>query len=203
MSFRLMKKIIITSPEPVSGEVFTLCRLLDAGAFAVHLRRPNYGIDEYRHILDCIPSCYHDRIVLHDYFSLADEYAIKGIHLNSRNHNVPKGYNGSISCSCHSLEEVELQKPKMDYVFLSPIFNSISKIGYHSAFTLGELAKAASDGIIDSKVIALGGVTVDAIPQLERLSFGGIALMGDIWDNVSAEKIVTHLEQILQHPKHP
>jgi len=43
------------------------------------------------------------------------------------------------------------------------------------------LTKAASDGIIDNKVFALGGVTVDAIPQLERLSFGGIALMGDIW----------------------
>jgi thiamine-phosphate pyrophosphorylase len=176
-----MKKIIITSPEPVSGEVFTLCRLLNAGVFAIHLRRPHYGIDEYRRILDGIPLCYHGRIVLHDYFSLAVDYDVKGIHLNSRNHNIPEGYNGSISCSCHSLEEVELQKPKMDYVFLSPVFDSISKIGYHSAFTLAELTKAASDGIIDSKVFALGGVTVSAIPQLEKLSFGGIALMGDIW----------------------
>lgn len=183
-----MKKIIITSPEPVSGEVLTLCQLLDDGAFAVHIRRPSFDIEEYRRLLDAIPSGYHSRIVIHDYFELYNEYKIKGIHLNRRNMNIPLNFSGSISCSCHSLDEVKEKKQTMDYVFLSPIFDSISKVGYRSAFTVDELIRAASDGIIDDKVFALGGVTIAKLPLLQKLSFGGFAMMGDVWKDTKTSQ---------------
>ena len=176
-----MKKIIITSPEPVSGEVYTICRLLSEGVYTVHLRRPGYGVDEYRRLLEAIPSRFHGRLVLHDYFELAGEYAVRGIHLNSRCTEVPCGYTGGVSCSCHSLREVARRKPQMDYVFLSPVFDSISKLDYHSAFSVGQLRQAAHAGIIDDKVFALGGVTIKSIPLLQMLSFGGAVFMGEIW----------------------
>ncbi|GAA6529534.1 hypothetical protein LPYR103PRE_15070 [Segatella asaccharophila] len=69
----------------------------------------------------------------------------------------------------------------MDYVFLSPVFDSISKSGYCSAFPLSALKQAQEEGIIDRKVIALGGVTYDKLPLLESLSFGGGAMLGEIW----------------------
>ena len=70
----------------------------------------------------------------------------------------------------------------MDYVFLSPIFDSISKRGYRSQFSLTELQKAAAEGIIDSKVVALGGITKDKLPLLQSLHFGGAAMLGAIWE---------------------
>lgn len=47
----------------------------------------------------------------------------------------------------------------MDYLFLSPIFDSISKRGYLSQFSFESLQNAAKEGLIDGKVFALGGVT--------------------------------------------
>ena len=53
--------------------------------------------------------------------------------------------------SCHSLEEVAKYKATCDYVFLSPIYDSISKEGYPSAYTTDSLQKARQAGIIDAK----------------------------------------------------
>jgi thiamine-phosphate pyrophosphorylase len=65
---------------------------------------------------------------------------------------------------------------------LSPIFDSLSKRGYTSGFSAEELQRAADEGIIDEKVIALGGVTFDKIVYLERLNFGGVAMIGALYD---------------------
>ena len=78
-------------------------------------------------------------------------------------------------------------KDSYDYLLLSPIFDSISKVGYRSAFSLEELERAARAGIIDERVIALGGVTLEKIPILEALNFGGVAMMGAVY-NIEAAK---------------
>ena len=43
---------------------------------------------------------------------------------------------------------------------------------YKSAFDEEVLRKATEQGIIDEKVVALGGVTFDKIPYLKELNFG-------------------------------
>ena len=67
------------------------------------------------------------------------------------------------------------------YVFLSPIFNSISKQGYASAFTPKALFEAKQKGIINEKVVALGGITAANINKIKSYGFGGVALLGDVW----------------------
>ena len=84
--------------------------------------------------------------------------------------------------SCHSFEEIEKYKTEYDYLFLSPIFDSISKTGYKSSFTTDQLLKASTNGIIDHKVIALGGITLDMLPYFQELNFGGIAMIGGIYN---------------------
>ena len=122
--------------------------------------------------------------MVHDHFSLCGKYHLHGIHLNRRNHQVPDGFQGSLSRSCHSFEEVtEAQKEAVfSYVFLSPIFDSISKKGYKHCFSNKDLEDAGNNGIINEKVIALGGVIPQFIPQLRVWNFGGAAFLGDIWN---------------------
>ena len=101
---------------------------------------------------------------------------MKGIHLNSRNPIAPDNYSGHISASCHTLEEVQEDKKTCDYVFLSPIFDSISKEGYSSKFTPEAIREAVKADIIDKKVIALGGIDEEnilrvRISDLEELLF--------------------------------
>ena len=170
--------LVITSPSFIPDEASFLHRLFVHGVDIVHLRKPGATAEECARLLDDLTSDDRRRIVIHDFFELAEPYGLKGIHLNARRSTVPDGYEGHVSRSCHSLEEVKRYKDACDYVFLSPIFDSVSKQGYASAFTDATLRQASCDGIIDHKVVALGGVTPDKIDYLQQLNFGGVAMLG-------------------------
>ena len=198
-----MKLIAITKPDFYDGEAAFIKRLFESGFDIVHLRKPYcrdvarcvhnndvarrvHSNDVARRVhIDCICNLLNElsseersKIVVHDYPELYYEFSLKGIHINKNIVKYPEGYQGFKTRSCHSLEEVKLYKDDFDYVFLSPIFDSISKQGYKSAFTEDELRRASEEGIIDKKVVALGGVTYDRISLLKDLGFGGAAMMG-------------------------
>lgn len=170
--------IAVTPPAFHDGEAAFISRLLAGGVDVVHLRKPGSAEAECAGLLEALSEDERARVVVHDHFGLAARYGLMGIHLNSRNPSVPEGFRGQLSRSCHSLEEVRRFKPECGYVFLSPVFDSISKQGYSSAFSSGELHRAAASGIIDSRVVALGGVTPERLPYLRSLGFGGAAMLG-------------------------
>lgn len=176
-----MKIIAITTPNFIECEASVIPHLLQLGVDLVHIRKPSATSEQLALLLNSLPTWCYDQLVVHDCLELANKYNLKGVHLNRRNHTVPDNFKGSVSMSCHSLEEVEIKKDMADYVFLSPIFNSISKNGYNSAFSKEELHNAMKQGTIDKKVIALGGVSLANIETVKDLGFGGAALLGDIW----------------------
>ncbi len=188
-----MRFIAITSPSHVEGEAFLIERLFACGLDTLHLRKPDASIDDCRRLLDSLPQALLPRIVTHDHFSLCLEYDLGGVHLNRRSPAAPAGMErGSVSASCHSLAEVVRRKPHLDYVTLSPVFDSVSKQGYCAAFSSDALDQAASDGTIDSRVVALGGVTLATIPALRRWPFGGAALLGDLWQRAGTADFEVH-----------
>ena len=191
-----MKLIVITAPQFFEGEVAAIVSLFRAGLEIMHLRKPGTSMEETGNLLRQLPAEYMQRIVIHDHFQLASAFGLKGIHLNRRNPHLPADYTGHISCSCHSLNEVIQRKPACDYVFLSPIYDSISKEGYSSAYSHKELQEACQTGIIDSKVMALGGINREHLPEIASLGFGGAVLLGDIW-NRTASSIPSHFRELL------
>ena len=185
-----MKIIAITSPTVVVEEdVAIISGLLDGGVDVVHLRKPDSDIDDCRDLLRHLDSVYLSRIVVHDYVELYSEFSLRGVHSNRNVPILPSGYVGQRSRSCHSLDEVVRYKGECDYLFLSPIFDSISKQGYSSAFSSDMLRQAADDGIIDEKVIALGGVTFDKLPYLRDLNFGGAAMLGALYSHEGVKRL--------------
>ena len=193
-----MKWIVITSPNFLKGEATFISRLFDHGVDLLHLRKPGASIEAFRQLLDEIPHEWHNRIVLHSHFELASMYNLHGVHLNHRCPQAPEGFDKSISCSCHSLEEVEQNKPMRNYVFLSPIFDSISKEGYGAAFSPEVLRNAASKQIIDYKVVALGGIEASHINALKEWHFGGAAFLGDIWNRIDDKDVDAYLDHLRQ-----
>lgn len=187
-----MRLLVITRPDFFEKEARQITELFDNGLQTLHLRKPQATVESIRQLIEAIPERYHSRIVTHDSFQLASEYSLKGIHLNGRNPAAPSGYTGSISRSCHSLEEVEHYKHSCDYVFLSPIYDSISKTGYRTGFSLQNLQDAAARNIIDEKVIGLGGMEASHLPQLRTLGFGGAAFLGDIWRYNDTNDFIAH-----------
>ena len=177
--------IVITLPYFFDGEAEQIVQLLHSSVDLIHIRKPESKAEEVEKLIMSIPSEYYPRLVLHDHHELAMKYHLHGVHLNGRNPQPPQGWEGSVSKSCHSLEEVKEWKEKCDYVSLSPIFDSISKQGYHAAFSSTEIEEASRQGIIDKKVLALGGVTFNKIDDVLRMGFGGGMILGDAWKNVS------------------
>lgn len=177
-----MKIIAITTPKVIDEDAYIIKGLLDRGIDTVHLRKPESSISECRRLLATLDAQYRANIVIHDYPELYYEFSLRGIHINRNVVALPSGYNGLKSRSCHSLEEVVRYKSEYDYLLLSPIFDSISKVGYRSTFNEDVLQRASTSGIIDSKVIALGGVTLDKISYLKGLNFGGAAMVGAIYN---------------------
>ncbi len=178
----MFRTVVISKPEFFDGEAEAIVALLDSGkADLMHIRKPECSKEELRKLLKYLPTRLYKRIVLHDHHDLAIEFGLKGVHLNSRYPTPPQSSSLSISRSCHTLEEVKAWKERCDYVSLSPIFDSISKPGYRSAFDAKEIIEAVNSGIIDRKVYALGGVTFDRLDEVEKMGFGGAMILGDAW----------------------
>lgn len=207
-----MRIIVISAPDFLPGEAEAVTALLEAGAWRVHVRKPAAGSDSIVRLLEAVPKCCRDRLSLHDHHELATRFGVGGVHLNSRNPSVPAGFGGLVSRSCHSMEELSEYGSVCDYMFLSPIFDSISKSGYTSRFSLEEIRRRiaadvgaagvgvdagisgtagpmdvmSSDGNCRSvdwgRVFALGGVCPDNIRLLEEAGFGGAAVLGYLWE---------------------
>lgn len=201
----MKKLLVITWPDFFPGEAEILTRLFQAGLPRLHLRKPGASRAELQAFLATLAPIYYPRIALHDHLDLAAEPAfagrLGGLHLNRRNTAVPAGYAGPVSCSCHSLEEVAGKKA-FGYVFLSPIFPSLSKQGYGEGFPPALLHEATRAGLIDEHVIALGGISTATIPQLAETGFGGVAVLGALWGNTpcaaTAEAIMQRYKQLQQ-----
>ena len=165
--------IAITSPGEVDGEAERIAQILGNGeADIVHIRKPLWNAEKTACLLKDIPAEFYSRIKLHDHFSLLRQFPLMGVHLNSRNPAAPEEAR-SVSRSLHDAAELPLAE-SYDYVTLSPIFDSISKAGYKSSFSLTEL-KPLLKG---KKVIALGGVTPDKFSSLREAGFVGAAMLG-------------------------
>lgn len=176
-----MKLIAITAEKFIDNEAETINALFEAGLERLHLRKPHASANECERLILSIGSKWYGRISLHDHFELAKKYGIGGLHLNSRNPQPPYGFAGMLSRSCHSLKEIAEEKYKYDYLFLSPVFDSISKQGYTAKFGGGALQAAARNGSIDDNVIALGGITPERIEEAAACNFGGAAVLGYLW----------------------
>lgn len=174
-----MLKIAITPPELTDErkEADKIRAIIDDGGWdKVHLRHPQASRREMSRLIEAIPLEMHRRLVVHGHFDLINDFNLGGLHLNRRCPQPPALYNGSLSRSCHTLDEV-LTATNLAYVTLSPIFDSISKSGYNAAFTDGQLSQLADATV---PVIALGGVTPERIDHLRRHKFSGFAMLGSL-----------------------
>lgn len=187
-----MLRIAITSPEIRDHEPATVAAILDAGWHRVHLRHPGATLTDMRRLIEHIPQRLHQRLRLHGHFELLNEFNLGGIQLNHRCPCPPKTYAGPHSRSCHSVDEAVEAAKECDYVTLSPIFDSISKQGYLSAFTPAQL-----QGIPPGKTIALGGITPRHVAVLKQYPFAGYAVLGYLFNAPEAE-LAARLKQFDQ-----
>jgi len=195
-----MKLIVITTECFFEEEAGAVNMLFYNGLELMHLRKPNESEADTADFIEQIHPQYHDRIVLHDHFSLTDRFHLKGIHLNRRNLVAPENFQGTKSLSCHTIMELLENSDKMDYLFFSPVFDSISKRNYMSDFREPVLYELRDKGVIHKKVIALGGVNATNMHKVKNYGFGGAAVLGGVWGDFpkqqDTEKLLTRFKEI-------
>ena len=184
----MKRLIVITLPDFFPEEADRINWPFHSGLERLHLRKPHAGRASLKELLGKIDSEFYPRMVLHDCFDLAEEFVLGGIHLNRRNPEPLPSFKGTVSRSCHSISELG-KYPDLDYLFLSPIFPSISKSGYGDGFPIGRLRDAAEKGEINDRIYALGGISAETIPLLDGLPFGGVAVLGALWGSVPCKEV--------------
>ena len=187
-----MEVIVISSKEKFKSEVTHVIGMFELGLDSFHLRKPKFSYKRMADYINEIPEKYHNRIVIHSYHTLAKKYNLKGIHYTKR-HKKKKFKNSLrflaqklfrpkqiVTSSCHDLFSLKEYSEKYEYIFLSPIFDSISKGGHHAGFSLGTIRKNLRD--CKANVFALGGIEADKIEQARKIGFKGVALLGCLWN---------------------
>ena len=156
-----MKLIIMTKSTFFVEEDKIITTLFDEGLECLHLNKPGSAPIYSERLLSLLSDDYYKRIVVHDHFYLKEEYNLGGIHLDSSDAQLPQGYNGHFSRTCTKLEELKDSKKKANYIFLKNVFDNKEMPNNKHSFTMNELEDAASKGLIDKKVYAMGGVGLD------------------------------------------
>jgi thiamine-phosphate pyrophosphorylase len=188
-------KLVVLSPSKTSiEEPELITEFFNNGLDLYHLRKPEMGMTEMNDYLHQIPRKFWPRIVIHSNYPLALRHNIGGIHIGKRKKKKSflrtkltlfyykfRNKKLSISSSFSNLSALFEDEHPYDYVFLSPIFDSISKSGYQSAFVHHNLQIALNK--TTHKVFALGGVSLENIQAVYDMGFDGMVLSGIIWQS--------------------
>ena len=197
-----MKLAIMTKSTFFVEEDKILSSLFDEGLDNLHLFKPGSSPMYSERLLTLLPEDYYRKITVHDHFYLKQEYDLAGIHLDNPTDNLPDGYKGKFSRTCTDLSQLKEMKKKAQYVFLKNIFDCIEFKEEKSSFSLQQLELAAGNGLIDKKVYALGGMSLENIKIAKALGFGGVVICGDLWNrfDIHNEKdykeLIAHFEKL-------
>ena len=197
-----MKLAIMTKSTFFVEEDKILSSLFDEGLDDLHLFKPGSSPMYSERLLTLLPEDYYRKITVHDHFYLKQEYDLAGIHLDNPTDNLPDGYKGKFSRTCTDLSQLKEMKKKSQYVFLKNIFDCIEFKEEKSSFFLQQLELAAGNGLIDKKVYALGGMSLENITIAKALGFGGVVICGDLWNrfDIHNEKdykeLIAHFEKL-------
>ncbi len=220
--------ILITLPELIPGEAALIVALQQAGAGIIHLRKPGADPNRLTALLDELKAAGADfqRLTLHGPESLARRYGFGGIHLKndeldrraealSQHRDTKSSLESStlrLSGSAHSWDEARRWAPVVDYLWLSPLFDSISKVGYRSGIDLTEAsrwllnARQPQDTAntndptrfpYPERIVALGGISAENIVRVRMAGFGGAAVLGDLWAKVPMQPPIAEGETVL------
>jgi thiamine-phosphate pyrophosphorylase len=197
--------IIISPPLNVPGETEKVTALFKAGLRTFHLRKPRLGRQGLEKIITSIPEQYHPRIVIRAHFELARQYNLKGIHLTERERRkggTVRMKGKTFSASLHSLTDAFLLRSEFDYVFISPVFDSISKSGLKTAIDLAiasnfmaEIRELPGER---ARIYALGGVQEKNIRSVKKAGFDGAAVLGAVWNSTDPVKAYRRLRSVFE-----
>ena len=198
-----MELVLISRSKGIHPETNLVTKMFDLGLSKFHLRKPGFSSSMMKEYLSQIPEHYWKKIVIHSKHLLAAKHPVGGVHFTKKDRNnqlrlwlleqyLRKTRPDLIyTTSFHSLESLTDEKRKYTYVFLSPVFNSISKSNYQGRFDDRNVDVFLKK--VKQNVYALGGIDTNKVAPIFNMGFKGMAVHGSIW---KSEDPVEKFEEI-------
>ena len=178
--------LLITPENDVANEAALINSFFAAGLQILHVRKPEKSYVQHMAYLSAIDEQYHSKIMLHYQHDLAEDFMLKGIHIQETPRLelgedfglyvarfTSQGYD--VSTSFHEGYEIMLYKDvSLVYNLLSPVFTSISKPGI--------LGKAIDVSNLEVPVIGMGGIAENNISAVKKLGYIGVGVLGGVWN---------------------
>src|ERR1039458_1981519 len=133
-----MKLVVISPSDKKDSEIPFLINMFENGLLTYHVRKTKYSTRQLRNYISEIPKKYHSRLVIHTHHELAMKFNLKGVYI-SRSHKKRKirtwfrmkwfalRKSGlEVSATVRHTENLSESESNYDYVFLSPVFDSLS-----------------------------------------------------------------------------
>lgn len=175
--------IVISDSEFKPGEATLVNELFRAGLDLFHIRKYEADEQELKRFIREINPEFHEKLVLNHHHDLGVILGLKRFHYSEHDRKKWEetkwtGVNPEqvYSTSVHSMEEYNSLPEHFSYVFLSPVFDSISKPGYQAESFDFSIRKES-----ETKLIGLGGIHAENAAKAIQLGFDGVALLGAIW----------------------
>lgn len=178
--------ILLASQEDIKNEAQILNQLFEFGLECYHLSKPYKNHQEHTDFLNEIDSNYLNRIVLHNFHELTNEFDIKGIHFEEEIRRAyietPTRYfkdlnlfGKTISSSFHELKELDASDFEFDYHILD--------LGTFSTSNPNHTVKEPDVNLIDKAIIAMGDINKNHIREILDLGFKGAVISKSIWES--------------------
>lgn len=204
-----MELIVISTPNGRADEIQILDSLFRAGLKFFHVRKPAFDTIAMESYLGAVDSAFRNRMILHSHFDFVRRFNLLGAHLPDQveaqlsfDEVVDGGYVAKhVSASFHKLSQLQERHDRSyAYVFLSPIFGSISKKGLEAGFPAEELQLILAK--VKDRVVAVGGVTKENILRAKELGFCGVGLLGSIWERADPLREFLEMRRICEKLDH-
>jgi thiamine-phosphate pyrophosphorylase len=189
MSFQL----IGITPDTLSAEQWSLLPdLFGAGLSYLYVRQT--ATDHLRQQLtDTLVQPFQNRILLS--FDLPGNGMNR--HWKEADRLSAQASERAFSTSIHSLSDWPTLAGRVELVFYSPVFASISKPGYGPTQSLSEIAqqieRIRQETVNLPRLIGLGGIQADNIRQVNEAGFDGAAILGTLWQSPDPVSVVQEL----------
>lgn len=199
--YGIMKLIIMTQPAYFVEEDKILSALFDEGLDMLHINKPTSEPLYAERLLTLLPKSYYDRIVVHQHYYLKQEFDLRGIHIDDPHQAVPDGFKRHVTRSTTNVNDLKELKRRCDYVMLHSLFDSLHD-SVSASLAPEKLHEARRCGLIDKKVYALGGMSLERVQIAKELGFGGIVICGDLWNRfcihneISFHDIIAHFKKL-------
>jgi len=209
-----MKVALLTSNQRFKTEIDMVNLFFDHGLELLHLKKRKFSKSKTKQYLKAVNKNYYDKIILHNHFWLAAKFKLKGIHLGRKERRSPFKTKMKIfflrlfhpklqvSTSFHSIQGAQLDTQKYHHVLLSPVFDSISKKDYSTAFSEKQIISLFEK--TQHNYFALGGVDEAHVSMANNIGFKGVLIYGSIWNagNDKLKKFLSILSLAKGEKKH-